>query len=258
MEMDTVLYEKKEGVSIITLNRPHRLNAINGSLLDYFTWALVDAMKDKETKTVILMGAGKSFCAGEDLKEISEGKSFEQWIEEVDKLQDIQRLMLRMNKPIIAVVKGYAVGGGCEFALACDIRIAGGSAKFGFPETGVGLTVTQAGTKLLSQIVSLGKAKELIFTGDIIDVHEAFRWRMVNRVTSDENVMDEAMAMCKKIGEKSALSLRLSRCALDQGMHSSFEQILEMETAHLLVCGGSQNEKEFVDKRLEEMRRKKK
>ena len=255
MEENTVLYEKKDGIGIITLNRPHRLNAINDQLLDEFIEKLYTAMKDKGAKTIILTGAGKSFCAGEDLKETSKGKSFEQWIEEADKLQDIQRLMLRMNKPMIAAVRGYAVGGGCEFALACDIRIAGNSAKFGFPETGVGLTVTQAGTKLLSQIVGLGIAKELVFTGKIIDKISAIQIGMVNHGCHDEYIMDDAIEMCKTIGEKSALSLRLSRCALDQGMHSSFEQVLEMETAHLLVCGGSQNEREFVNKRLEEMKK---
>ena len=205
--------------------------------------------------TVVMTGTGRSFCAGEDLKETSAGKSFEQWVGETDRLQDIQRLTLRLNKPLIASVNGYALGGGLEFALSADIRIAAQDAKFGFPETGVGLTVTQAGTKLISQIVGLGKAKELIFTGEFIDAEEALRIGLVNKVVSNESLMDETFELCRKIGERSPLSLRLSRIAIDQGLHSSFEEILEIEADHLLICGSSENQKEFVEKRLAEMKK---
>ncbi len=255
MKEVTVLYHREENVGIITLNRPHRLNAINGDLLDNFIKRLTVAREDKEAVTVIMTGSGKSFCAGEDLKETSAGKSFEQWVSEADRLQDIQRLILRLNKPLIAAVNGYALGGGLEFALSADIRIAAQDAKFGFPETGVGLTVTQAGTKLISQIVGLGKAKELVFTGEFIDADEALRIGLVNRVVPNESLMDEALKMCKKIGERSSLSLRLSRIAIDQGLHSSFEQILEIEANHLLICGASENQKEFVEKKLAEMKK---
>jgi len=141
-----------------------------------------------------------------------------------------------------------------EFALSADIRIAAQDAKFGFPETGVGLTVTQAGTKLISQIVGLGKAKELVFTGEFIDAEEALRIGLVNKVVPNEMLMEETFEMCRKIGERSPLSLRLSRIAIDQGLHSSFEQILEIEADHLLMCGGSGNEKKFVEKKLAEMK----
>ena len=254
MKEGTVIYRRDKNVGIITLNRPHRLNAINGDLLDNFIKRLTVARDDKEAVTVIMTGSGKSFCAGEDLKETSAGKSFEQWVSEADRLQDIQRLILRLNKPLIAAVNGYALGGGLEFALSADIRIAAQDAKFGFPETGVGLTVTQAGTKLISQIVGLGKAKELVFTGEFIDADEALRIGLVNRVVPNESLMDEALKMCKKIGERSRLSLRLSRIAIDQGLHSSFEQILEIEANHLLICGASENQKEFVEKMLAEMK----
>lgn len=256
MEERTVLYRREDNIGIITLNRPQRLNAINGDLLDDFIKQLIEAREDKEAVTVIMAGAGKSFCAGEDLKETSAGKSFEQWVSEADRLQDIQRLTLRLNKPLIAAVNGYALGGGLELALSADIRIAAQDAKFGFPETGVGLTVTQAGTKLISQIVGLGKAKELVFTGEFIDADEALRIGLVNKVVPNERLMDEAWEMCRKIGQRSPLSLRLSRIAIDQGLHSSFEQILEIEAGHLLICGGSQNQKKFVEKKLVEMKKR--
>jgi enoyl-CoA hydratase len=140
--------------------------------------------------------------------------------------------------------------------MSCDIRIAAESAKFGFPETDVGLTVTTAGTKLLAQIVGLGKAKELVFTGDFIDAREAMAIGLANKVVPAESLLDESMAMARRIGEKSPLALRLSRIAIDQGLHSSFEQTLEMEAGHLLTCAGAQNQQKFVERKLEKMKGK--
>lgn len=255
MEKEAVLYRRDGNVGIITLNRPERLNAMNPDLLTGFIKYLHIAREDKEVATVILTGTGRAFCAGEDLKESSKEKSFETWIKEGEMHQEVQRVILRLDKPLIAAIKGYAVGGGCEFAMSCDIRIAAEDAKFGFPETGVGFTVTQAGTKLLSQLVGLGKAKELVFTGEFIDADEALRIGLVNRVVPGENLMDEALAMARKIGEKSALSLKLSRIAIDQGLHSSFEQILEIEANHMLICIGAQNQEKLISKKLEEMKK---
>jgi len=160
MTAEAVLYSKNQNVGIITLNRPERLNAINKDLLKGLIEKLEMARQDNDIVSVILTGAGRAFCAGEDLKETSAGKTFEDWVEETEKLQEVQRVILALGKPLIAAVAGYALGGGCEFAMSCDIRIAAESAKFGFPETDVGLTITTAGTKLLAQIVGLGKAKE--------------------------------------------------------------------------------------------------
>ena len=257
MASSTVLYENRDNIGIITLNRPERLNAINVSLLRNFMTRLDYARKDKKAEVIILSGAGRAFCAGEDLKEIAAGKDIETWIEETDRLQDIQRMIMRLGKPLIAAVAGYAVGGGCEFAMSCDIRIASEDAVFGFPETGLGLTVTTAGTKLLTQLVGLGKAKELIFTGDFINAAEAVRIGLANKVVPKDTLMDEALAMAKKIGERSPLALRLSRIAIDQGLDASIDQILELEAGHLLVCVQSQNQEKFVKKRLAEMKKKK-
>ena len=182
--------------------------------------------------------------------------SLAQWVAETDGLQDVQRVILALGKPLIAAVPGYALGGGCEFAMSCDIRIAAEEAKFGFPETEVGLTITTAGTKLLAQIVGLGKAKELVFTGDIVDAHEALRIGLVNRVVVAENLMDEALALARKIGERSPLALKLSRIAIDQGLHASFEQTLELEAGHLLTCVGAQNQGRFVENKLQKMKQK--
>jgi enoyl-CoA hydratase len=254
MTNKTVLYEKKHNVAVITLNRPERLNAITNDLLNGFVTQLKKARQDGSVLSVILIGAGRAFCAGEDLKETSAGKSFQDWIIETEGLQEVQRVIMDLGKPLIAAVRGYALGGGCEFALSCDIRIAAEDAKFGFPETEVGLTITTAGTKLLAQIVGLGKAKELVFTGDFTNAHEALRIGLANKVVPAESLLDEALSMARRISEKSPLSLKLSRIAIDQGLHSSFEQTLELEASHLLTCVGAQNQKEFVEKKLKKMK----
>lgn len=256
MNENAALYHREGAAGIITLNRPHRLNAINVHLLREFMTHLETAREDKEAKIVILTGAGRAFCAGEDLKETAAGKDTATWLEETDRLQEIQRQIMKLGKPLIAAVKGYALGGGCEFAMSCDIRIAGESARFGFPETGVGLTVTTAGTKLLSQLVGLGKAKELIFTGEFIDAPEAERIGLANRVVPDETLMEEVLAMAERIAERSPLALRLSRIAIDQGLDSSFEQILEIEANHMLICAQSRNQVEYVARRLDQMKKK--
>jgi enoyl-CoA hydratase len=255
MTNNTVLYEKKQKVAIITLNRPERLNAITRDLINGLIAQLKTASKDEDVLSVILTGAGRAFCAGEDLKETSAGKSFKDWVEETEGLQEVQRVVMDLGKPLIAAVRGYALGGGCEFAMSCDIRIAAEDARFGFPETDVGLTITTAGTKLLAQIVGLGKAKELVFTGDFIDAHEALGIGLANKVVADDDLLDEALAMAGKISNKSPLALKLSRIAIDQGLHSSFEQTLELEAGHLLTCVGAQNQEKFVERKLEKMKK---
>lgn len=173
---------------------------------------------------------------------------------EVDALQDVQRVILGLGKPLIAAINGYALGGGLEFALSCDIRIAAEDATFGFPETGVGLTVTTAGTKLITQIVGLGKAKELILTGRFVDAHEAHDIGLVNKVVDSEAFLDQAMEMCRSINNRSPLALKLSRIAIDHGLHASFEQILELEASHLLTCINSNEQQKLVEKKLKNMK----
>jgi len=254
LEENVVLYEIRENVAIITFNRPHRLNAINEALIKGFLRQLQTAQKDSTVQSIILTGDGRAFCAGEDLKETSAGKSFEQWTIEVDGLQDVQRVILGLGKPMIAAVNGYALGGGLEFALSCDIRIAAEDAVFGFPETGVGLTVTTAGTKLITQVVGLGKAKELILTGRFVDAHEALDIGLVNKVVASEALLEQSMAMCRLINKRSPLALKLSRIAIDQGMHTSFEQILKLEASHLLTCISSDEQQAWVENKLKTMK----
>ena len=256
MPEKAALYEREGDIGIITFNRPHRLNAINLDLLRDFMAHLTTAREDKQASVIILTGAGRSFCAGEDLKETAGGKDLDTWLEETDRLQEVQRLIMKLNKPIIAAVNGYAVGGGCEFAMSCDIRIVEPDSQFGFPETGVGLTVTTAGTKLLTQLVGLGKAKELILTGDFVAAEEALRLGLANRIAPGGELMILAREMARKIAARSPLAVRLSRIAIDQGLDASFEQILEIEANHLLICAGARDQIGYVDRKLDKMAKK--
>lgn len=252
----TVLYKRDGNIGIITFNRPNCLNAINVDLLRDFMTQLEVARQDKQAAVIVLTGNGRAFCAGEDLKETAAGKDMEVWLEETERLQDVQRVIMKLGKPLIAAVRGYAVGGGCEFAMSCDVRIASEDAKFGFPETGVGLTVTTAGTKLLTQLVGLGRAKELIFTGDFISAQEAHRIGLANKVVPDDSLMEEALALARRIADNSPLALRLSRIAIDQAIDASIEQILEIEANHLLICVAAQNQEGFVQRKLTRMKNK--
>lgn len=254
MSENAVLLQHHEEVAIITLNRPERLNAINAALLQELAAHLQAAGRDDAIRSVVLTGAGRAFCAGEDLKETSRGKTVDQWQAEIRQLQHIARLMLHLDKPLIAAVRGYAVGGGLEFALGCDIRLASADARFGFPETGVGLTITGAGTKLITHIVGLGRAKELVFTGEFIDAAEAHRIGLVNRIVTSGEVCAAAVEMARAINRRSAMSLRLSRIALDQGTTADVEQTLALEASHLLACVAAGNQNEPVEQRLATMR----
>lgn len=236
MTEQPVLYELRDNVAVLTLNRPHRLNAINLEMLTQLIGWLDDARQDPAVSCAILTGAGRAFCSGEDLKETAAGKTLEAWEQEVAGLQEVQRAVMRLGKPLIAAVRGYAVGGGCEFAMSCDIRVASEDARFGFPETAVGMTVTTAGTKLLSHLVGLGRAKELVLTGEFIDADEAARIGLVNRVVPGDSLVDEAMEMAARIAEHSPLALRLSRTAIEQGLYSTFEQTLDLEASQIMEC----------------------
>jgi enoyl-CoA hydratase len=161
-----------------------------------------------------------------------------------------------MGKPIIAAVHGYALGAGCEWAMDCDIRIAADGTKFGFPETNVGGTVTNAGTKLLPLLVGMGRAKELVFTNDMIDVRQAEQWGLVNHVVPFDELDKAALDMAKKIAKTSTLATFLSKRALNQGVYQDFEQVLEQETRDVLIVAMTRESAERAKAALEQTKRK--
>lgn len=236
MHLETVIYEKRDAVAVIRFNRPDVLNAQNVQMTRDFLAALKEAEADDGVRVVIIRGEGRAFCSGHDLSEETTGATVEESLVFVEMLQDTTRLILGMGKPVIAAVHGYALGAGCEWAMNCDIRIAAEGSKFGFPETSVGTTVTNAGTKLLPLLVGLGRAKELIFTNGMIDAEKAEQWGLVNRVVPLEVLNETALDLAGKIAGNSRRALRLSKGALNQGVYQDFEQTLEREAEDAVLC----------------------
>lgn len=227
---DTVLYERREEIGIIKLNRPAVLNAVNDALLTDFLDAIRKASEDAEAKVIILTGEGRAFCAGADIKEQVVPRSMQDYREHAFRMQDVTRALLRMRKPIIAAIKGYALGEGMEFTLNCDIRIMADDAKVGFPESRVGATVTNGGTYFLSRIVGLGKAKELLLTAEYMGADEAYRVGYANKVVPKDEVFDAAWEIAKKIAGNSQLEVLLQKRMVEAALDMSIEQALEFET----------------------------
>jgi len=234
MQLETVLYDLKDGIAIIRLNRPDVLNAQNRQLVSDFLTALKEAEVDTQVKVVIIKGEGRAFCSGDDLNE-EMNFTMDQGFNVVEIMHDTTRTIMRMPKPVIAAVHGYALGAGCEWAMNCDIRIAAEGAKFGFPETSVGMAVTNAGTKLLPLLIGLGRAKELVFTGQRIDADKALDWGLVNKVVPLEELENTAIEMAKKMMQNSSLSIALSKKSLNQGVVLGFEETMQQESQDIML-----------------------
>lgn len=235
MELETVIYDKRDQIGLIRFNRPQVLNAQNRQLVFDFLSALKAVADDTDIRAVIIKGEGRAFCSGDDLSEEHELSSMEEGLKTIETLQETTRVLMRMSKPVIAAVHGYALGAGCEWAMNCDIRIAAEGTQFGFPETSVGMTVTNAGTKMLPLLIGLARAKELIYTGQRIDAALAEKWGLVNRVVPLESLEETAFAMAEKMVKNSFLSIALSKKALNQGVYLGFEDVLEREAQDIAL-----------------------
>ena len=236
MAFETVIYEKAQGIAVIKLNRPKVLNAINVQLTRDFHQALAEAALDKNVKGVIIKGEGRAFCAGDDLSESPQGMQVEDILRYVEVLQDTTRIMLNMEKCIVAAVHGYALGAGCEWAMSADIRIAAADTKFGFPETNVGAGITNCGTKLLPLLIGVGRAKWMAFTNERIDAKTAEQWGLVNRVVPQADLDTVAMELVKKVAANSSLSIKLAKRQLNYGTYQDYEQQMEMEAHDVVLC----------------------
>ena len=252
MGFECIIYEKKEGVAIIRFNRPQVLNAMNRQLWTDLEAALEDAKFDERIKVVIITGEGRAFSTGADLKE-SKDRTLEQYREYLENLQEVSRRIIRYPKPIIAAVNGYALGSGYELALACDIRIAAESAKFGSPEAKVSSSVTGGAMRLLQDLVGPGKAKELLFTCEFIDGKEAERIGLVNKAVPDDRLMEEAMAMAQKIAQNSSFSIKVIKRGLELAKQASLEALMDYEVEACLACVFTKERQE----RLEEFEKRK-
>ncbi len=252
LEFNNILFSKEGSIAYITMNREESLNALNLDTIEELDKALDIIQEDDDVYLFILTGRGRAFVAGADILEMKELNS-----EGARKFAEIGQRVFRkielMEKPSIAAVNGFALGGGCELSMACDIRIASNKAKFGQPETGLGVTPGFSGTNRLSRLVGLAKAKELIFTCDIISAEEAFRIGLVNMVVDSEELMDRANEMAAKIISKGQLAIRYSKTAINRSYETDIETGNLIEKDLFGLCFATEDQKEgmraFVEKR---------
>ena len=235
MSEPTVTYEEKDQIALITLNRPKVLNAMNKQLWLELEASFARAGENPAIKAVILTGVGRAFSTGADLKD-SKDRTVAQYRDYLTHLQEISRKILRFPKPTIAAVNGYALGSGYELALACDLRVAAESAKFGSPEAKVSSSVTGGAMRLLPLLVGPAKAKELLFTSEYISGRAAFEIGLVNYVVPDEELMAEAEKLAAKIIPNSAFSIALIKKGIDMSPEVSLEALMDYELEACLAC----------------------
>jgi enoyl-CoA hydratase len=251
--MDNLLYEKTGEVGVITINRPKALNALNAATLKELDTLATEVARDSSVKAVIIRGGGeKSFVAGADITEMQAMTALE--ARAFGKLgQAVFSKIENLPQPVIAAIQGFALGGGCELAMACDIRIASEKAKFGQPEVMLGVTPGFAGTQRLPRLVGKGIAKELLCVGDPIDAAEALRIGLVNKVVSAEELMNTAMAMAEKIASRGAIAVQLCKTAVNEGMDMDLDSSIAYEAEIFALCFATADQKEgmqaFVEKR---------
>ena len=253
MRANTVKFKKDAGLGIINLNRPKQMNALNVGLVEELSWLLDKIAKDKEIGVVILTGNERVFCVGADLKEVSKVDTVIKAWDFFSKIRSLFDKIENLEKPVIAAVGGFALGGGCELALVCDLRIAAENAKFGLPEIKLGIIPGGGGTQRLSRIIGITKARELLYTGDSIDAKEAFIRGLVNKVVAVKSLMDEARKMASKIIRQPSFALKMAKHVVNNGTNMNMKSAIAYEArcVEILFSTGDMKESinEFIEKR---------
>ncbi|CCQ97349.1 3-hydroxybutyryl-CoA dehydratase [[Clostridium] ultunense Esp] len=250
MDFNDVLFKKDRNIGIISINRPNALNALNSNVLGELDNTVDMVIDDDDVHILIITGEGRAFVAGADISEMKDmnmvaARKF------AEKGSKLFRKIELMEKPVIAAVNGFALGGGCELAMCCDLRIASTKAKFGQPEVGLGIIPGFAGTQRLSRIIGLGKAKELIFTTEMIDAEEAYRIGLVNKIVPGEELMDEAIAMANKIVSNGQIAVRFAKVAINRGIETDIETGMDIEKNLFGLCFATEDQKEGMEAFLE-------
>jgi enoyl-CoA hydratase len=253
LSLETVLYEKRAGIAYVTLNRPKVLNALNKRAIADLRAAFEDARDDSEVRGVIFTGAGdKSFIAGADINEVATDTPL-QAEEKTRHGQAVMDLIENLGKPVIAAVNGFALGGGCESALACTIRLASETAKFGLPEVKLGIMPGYGGTQRLPRLVGKGAALQLILTGSMISAQEAYRIGLVNEVVPGTELISRAEAILNQIGANAPKSVQFAIEAVNKGLETSLSEGLLLEASLVAICTSTEDKKEgtsaFLEKR---------
>jgi enoyl-CoA hydratase len=252
--LENVLYEKKGAIAYVTLNRPKVLNALNQKTWEELRAAFEDARDDTAVRGVIVTGAGdKAFAAGADISELAQATAVE--AEKGSRYgQEVLNLVENLGKPVIAAVNGFALGGGCETAMACTIRVASENAKFGVPEVTLGLIPGGGGTQRLPRLVGKGRALELILSGKMIGADEAFRIGLVNEVVPAADLIPRAEAILKPILFNAPLSVKFALEAVNKGADTSLSEGLSLEASYFGLCAGTEDKQEGTQAFLEKRR----
>ena len=253
LPLDNVLYEKRGSIAYVTVNRPKILNALNTPTWKDLRTAFEDVRDDAAVRGVILTGAGdKAFIAGADISELARVTAFE--AEQSSRFgQEILDLIENLGKPVIAAVNGFALGGGCETAMACTIRIAVETAKFGQPEVALGLVPGGGGTQRLPRLVGKGRALQLILSGEMISAQEAYRIGLVNEIVPAADLVTRAETILKKIASNAPIAVKFALEAANKGLETSQSEGLLLEASFFGLCAGTEDKKEgttaFLEKR---------
>ncbi|MBX7170433.1 MAG: enoyl-CoA hydratase/isomerase family protein [Pyrinomonadaceae bacterium] len=247
---ETILVEKRGSVAVLTINRPDKLNALGYKVHQEGVAALEELRKDSEVRVVVITGAGeKSFIAGADISEFTGKTPVTQ--RNIFQEKTLFNSIDAFPKPIIAMINGFCLGGGCEVALACDIRIASEKAKLGQPEINLGIIPGGGGTQRLTRLIGEGKSMEMILTGDMIDAHTAFNLGLVNHVYPVDELEAKTMELANKIAEKSPIALQMAKEAVKLAAKSNLDEGLRREVDLFAICFSSQDKEEGVAAFLE-------
>jgi enoyl-CoA hydratase/carnithine racemase len=253
LALANVQYEKKASIAYVTVNRPKVLNALNTPTWTDLKAAFEDAKTDASVHGVILTGAGdKAFIAGADISELANVDAYD--AEESSRFgQGVLDLIENLGKPVIAAINGFALGGGCETAMACTIRIAAEHAKFGQPEVKLGLLPGGGGTQRLPRLVGKGRALQLILTGETINAQEAFRIGLVNEVVPAANLITRAETILNQIMANAPIAVKFSLEAANKGLDTSQAEGFALEASYFGICAATEDKKEgtsaFLEKR---------
>ena len=257
MEYQFLKYDNsREGIGVLTISSPATLNALNSTILGELN-AFVEELDQENTRVLVITGEGKAFVAGADISQMSglypeEGYKFGQFGAQVfKKIEDLEI-------PVIAAINGFALGGGCELAMACDIRIASAKAKFGQPEVNLGIIPGFSGTYRLSKLVGQGIAKELIYTGGMIGADEALRIGLVNKVVEPENLMNVVMEMAESILTSAPIAVKFAKKCINENYDLTAAEAIELENKYFSKCFATADQKEgmaaFLGKRKAEFK----
>lgn len=252
MNLETLILTKENHVATIKFNRPNVLNAINAQTMDEIGKVMEDCANDDDIRAIIITGEGKAFAAGADLKPFKHF-SVDDAKQASKKGIDIYRRIELMEKCVIAAINGFALGGGCELAMACDIRIASEKAKFGQPEIKLGIIPGYGGTQRLTRLIGRGRAKMLILTGDMINASTAETYGLVDMIVPPEKLMEEAMQLASKIVNLSPLAIKKAKHAINAGIETDLDTGSVIENQMFAECFGTEDAKEgisaFIEKR---------